>query len=164
MTANAKTGITVGVLCAAFLALTALFLSDSGGTAPAPPVHPAGGHQFPGQINHAAAPTRIWPGQGRTCRILTVMCVMTRRRRRRCDWTPTRTSWSPRSMSVPRPFPRMTLAPTHGRGSSADGRPIPIRYPLCSGRNCRIPSRPCSRITSLRKPFQSRFRTWFCRL
>jgi hypothetical protein len=32
MTANAKTGITVGVMCAAFLALTAVFLSDSGGT------------------------------------------------------------------------------------------------------------------------------------
>jgi uncharacterized CHY-type Zn-finger protein len=32
MTANAKTGITVAVLCAAFSALAAAFLSDSGGT------------------------------------------------------------------------------------------------------------------------------------
>jgi uncharacterized CHY-type Zn-finger protein len=37
MTTNAKTGITVAVLCAAFAALALAFLSDSGGTRPARP-------------------------------------------------------------------------------------------------------------------------------
>jgi uncharacterized CHY-type Zn-finger protein len=37
MTTNAKTGVTVAVLCAAFSALAFAFLSDSGGTRPARP-------------------------------------------------------------------------------------------------------------------------------
>ena len=46
MTPNAKTGITLAALCAAFSALTVGFLSGSGEAEWSAPRDPAGGHKF----------------------------------------------------------------------------------------------------------------------